>query len=206
MRTQRAFTLFELLIILVIIAILVTIALPNLLGSKIDTNETAQNRNGAGEYGTYGEMSGNVAVRAGNGGAKYLTPSTINPSFRAISPIGEMYRNGYYYRIYLPGAAGEGLIELPGGGADPAIDPDRAEAIWCVYAWPQKYGVTGRRTFFVNQQGDITFTEDESYAGPGAPIPAGAAFEVGGPAGNIDGTSAVGVNGRDGNLWRVSGK
>lgn len=220
-----AFTLLELLIILVVLAILVTISLPSMLGTKVDTNEAAAvatvrqvlqsqlqfvnrkeadlNDNGSGEFGTFGEMAGNVAVRAGNGGSKFLDPSVINPSFRAISPIGEMFRAGYYYRMYLPGASGEGLLELPGGGADPAVDPEKAESLFCLYAWPQKFGVTGRRTFFVNQGGDILFAEDQAYSGPGAPIAAGAAFAPGGPAGNIDGTPAVGVEGRDGNVWRV---
>jgi len=227
-RRSAGFTLPELLIILVIIAILVTIAMPGLLASKIMARETAAiatlrqvvqsqmifanrkeadlNNNGTGEYGTFGEMSGNIAVRAASGGTRFLAPTVINASFRAISPIGEMYRSGYYYRLYLPNAEGAGVPELSGGGADPAVDPEQAESIWCVYAWPQRFGVTGRRTFFVNQHGDITFTEDSAYSGPGAPIPAGAALIVGGPAGNIAGQVAVGEEGRDGNLWRISGK
>ncbi|MHC4669001.1 MAG: DUF2950 family protein, partial [Planctomycetota bacterium] len=129
----------------------------------------------------------------------------INPSFRAISPIGEMFRAGYYYRLYLPGAAGEGIRELPGGGADASVDPEKAEAMWCVYAWPQKYEVTGRKTFFVNQNGDILFTDDADYAGPGAPILPGSAFLGPGPGGNIDGTVAVNQQGRDGGMWRTAG-
>lgn len=224
----RGFTLLELLMILVVIAILVTIALPNFLRSKLDTDETAAlatvrqivqsqmlfvnrkeadlNENGSGEFGTFGEMSGNVAVRAANGGTRFMDPGAINPSFRAISPLGEMVRNGYYYRLYLPGPAGEGLLELPGGGADPAVSADLADSTWCIYAWPQRYGVTGRRTFFSNQTGDITSTDDARYTGPGAPLPAGAAFAEPGPAGNISGLIAVSEPGRDGNTWSVEGR
>jgi prepilin-type N-terminal cleavage/methylation domain-containing protein len=224
LRNSRGFTLLELLIILVIIAIIVTIALPNLLGARLDSNETAAiatvrqivqsqmqfasrkdadlNANGIGEYGTFGEMSGNVAVRASSGGTKFLAPTVINPSFRAISPIGEMFRNGYYYRIYLPGATGEGVLELPGGGTDPAVDPDRAESTWCVYAWPQKFGNTGRRTFFANQNGDILYAESADYSGPGAPLTAGAAFTKPWLLTSIDGIPAVNEEGRDDNLWR----
>jgi len=202
--------------------------MPNLLSSKIETNETAAlatlrqvaqsqmmfanrkeadlNQNGTGEYGTFGEMSGNVAVRAASGGTRFLTPNVIQASFRAISPLGEMYRSGYYYRLYLPKAGGAGVIELPGGGADAAVDPEQAESIWCVYAWPQRFGVTGNKTFFINQHGDITFTENSAYSGPGAPIPAGAALSAGGPAGSIVGAVAVGEEGRDSNTWRISGK
>lgn len=224
----RGFTLLELLVILVILAILVTIALPNFLRSKLDADETAAlatvrqivqsqmlfanrkeadlNGNGTGEYGTFGEMSGNVAVRAASGGTRYMDPGAINPSFRAISPIGEMVRNGYYYRLYLPGSAGEGILELPGGGADASVSADLADSTWCIYAWPQRHGVTGRRTFFSNQSGDITSTDDPRYSGPGAPLPAGGAFAEPGPAGNINGLVAVNELGRDGNTWRVEGR
>ena len=224
MRSNRGFTLLELLIVLVVIAIIVTIALPNLLSSRIDSNETATvatlrqivqsqlqfaasknadlNLNGSGEYGTFGEMSGNVAVRASSGGTKFLAPTVINRSFRAISPVGEMFRNGYYYRIYLPSAAGDGVLELPGGGADVAVDPARAETVWCVYAWPQNYGTSGRRAFFANHQGDITYTDNLSYSGAGAPISPGAAFTKPGAVTSILGVPAVGVEGRDDNVWK----
>jgi prepilin-type N-terminal cleavage/methylation domain-containing protein len=224
----RGFTLLELLMILVILAILVTIGLPLLLRTKVDADETAAlatvrqivqsqmlfanrkeadlNQNGTGEYGTFGEMSGNVAVRAANGGTKFMDPSAINPSFRAISPIGEMVRGGYYYRIYLPGPTGDGILELAGGGADPAVFADLAESTWCVYAWPQRYAVTGRRAFFANQSGEITSTDDPRYSGPGAPIAPGAALADTGPAASINGLIAVNEPGRDGNTWRVEGR
>jgi type II secretory pathway pseudopilin PulG len=227
-RRQRGITLLELLIILVVIAIIVTIALPSLLSSRMSANESAAigtirqilqsqvqfasrreadlNRNGTGEYGTFGEMSGNVAVRAASGGTKFLDPSVINASFRAISPIGEMFRDGYYFRIYLPGSAGEGIIEMPGGGADPNIDPYQAEATWCVYAWPANYASTGRRTFFANQLGDILFTDSATYSGSGAPIPPGAAFAKPGPGSSIDGRVAVNQQGRDDNNWRTTAR
>lgn len=228
MATQRGITLLELLIILVIIAVIMTIALPSLLSSRVSANENAAigtirqilqsqvqfvarkeadlNGNGTGEFGTFGEMSGNVAVRAASGGTTFLEPGVINRSFSAISPLGEMYRGGYYFRIYLPGSSGEGLIELPGGGADPNVDASKAEATWCVYAWPANYGSTGRRTFFVNQLGDIVFTDSSVYSGAGAPIAPGAALAPPGPGGNIDGRIAVNQPGRDDNTWHSTAR
>lgn len=228
MATQRGITLLELLIILIVIALIVTIALPSLLSSRLSANENSAigtirqvlqsqvqfvarkeadlNGNGTGEFGTFGEMSGNVAVRAANGGTTFLEPGVVNRSFGAISPVGEMLRGGYYFRIYLPGAGGEGLIELPGGGADASVDPAKAEATWCVYAWPANYGSTGRRTFFANQLGDIVFTDSSAYTGPGAPIAPGAALTLPGPGGNIDGRVAVNQQGRDGNTWRSAAR
>jgi type II secretory pathway pseudopilin PulG len=223
MSRQAGLTILELMIILAIIAVLITMAIPNLLGSQIDTRETSalgnvravvgaqlmfaarkeadQNHNGIGEFGTFGELSGSIAVRAANGGTRYMDPGTINPSFRMISPIGEMFRSGYYFRMYLPDDAGDGLTELAGGGADPNVNADLAESTWCVYAWPQKFGTTGRRTYFVNQEGDVLYTVHPAYEGAGAPITAGAALQQPGSAANMRGPLAVGGVGRDGNTW-----
>lgn len=223
MAKQAGLTILELMIILAVIAVLITMAIPNLLGSQMNSRETSAlgnvravlqaqlmfaarkeadlNNNGVGEFGTFGEMSGSIAVRAANGGTRYMDPATINQSFRMISPIGEMFRSGYYFRIYLPDDVGDGLTELAGGGADATVDPDLAESTWCVYAWPQRFGVTGRKTYFVNQEGDVLYTVSEAYQGPGAPIAAGAALAQPGPAGNLRGTLAVGGTGRDGNTW-----
>ncbi|MHC4491501.1 MAG: hypothetical protein ACYTDU_07750 [Planctomycetota bacterium] len=81
------------------------------------------------------------------------------------------------------------------------MDPDLAENTWCVYAWPQNLGVTGRRTYFANHEGDIICTVNPAYQGPGARISAGAALAQPGPAGNLRGPLAVGSTGRDGNTW-----
>ncbi|MGQ0613169.1 MAG: DUF2950 family protein [Planctomycetaceae bacterium] len=227
MRRQGGFTILEVLMVTVIIAIIATIALPLLLASRIDANESAAistlrtlvqaqlsfaarrdadlNENGNGEFGTFGEMSGNVAVRAASGGTRFLSPTVVNPSFRLITPLGEMQRSGYVYRLYLPGAGGVGVTELAGGGASTSVDADLAETTWCVYAWPQRVGVTGRRTFFTNQSGDILFTSHPLYSGLGAPIPAGAALAEPGAASSIVGPIAVGTTARDGNVWRPHG-
>ena len=228
MKRPPGFTLIELLVVLAIIAIIATIALPFLLSSKISANEKAAmatvrligqaqiqfgasgvadgNDNGNGEYGTFGELSGGIAVRAAAGGTHFMKPTLVGPSFRAISPLGEIVRGGYLFRIYLPGAAGQGLLELPGGGADTGVSADKAESMWCVYAWPARFNVTGRRTYFTNQTGGFYVTESPAYSGPGAPISPGAALEVGGAINSIQGEPAHDAAGRDGNVWHNLGE
>jgi len=225
---SRAFTLLEILIILVVLAVLITLAIPNLLSAKAGSNESAALANvraivqaqmgfvtrgmadldsdGTGEFGTLGELSGAVPVRAAFGGTDPLTPVELSASFRTVSALGELTKQGYVYRLYLPDINGVGLVEVAGGGADPAVDYESAETAWCVYAWPQVYGQTGSKTFFASSNGDIIFTEDSSYSGPGAPITPGAGLRLPGAVDNIFGVPATNSTGRDGNTWKMTGR
>jgi prepilin-type N-terminal cleavage/methylation domain-containing protein len=221
MRNFRGFTLVELMVVVAIIAIIAAIAIPNLLSTRLTANETTaistlrsiisaqaqfqtrgladEDFDGLGEYGTFGEMSGLVGVRAG----RLLQPSVLSTAFRAVDVNGQISRSGYLYRLYLPDPAGDGLPEVAGGGAPAGVDADLAESIWCVYAWPTDYGQSGVRTFFVNHAGEILAADSNAYTGPGGPPQPGAALLAGGLATSITGPLASGTIGRDAFVWRT---
>jgi hypothetical protein len=150
---------------------------------------------GTGEYGGFLEMSGEIAGRM----ASPLNPPVLSRAFRTMTANGEVVRNGYVYRVFLPSSRGAGIGEPPSGFAPGLVDSDLSETTWCMYAWPEEYGRTGTRTFFTNQGGDVLATEFSGYSGTGAGPAADAAFKN---AGSITGAVAIGGTASDGHVWK----
>lgn len=216
---QRGFTLIEVLVTCAIIGILAGISVPTYVSRRIAANEAAivatlravsqgqfqmraqnsidVNLDGSSEFGSLGELAGIDVLR---GQTEPLAQRLLSATLGKLDNNGHAIVHGYRLAVYLPNATGVGLLGTVANRSQ--FDPLQARDYYTCVAWPMSVDVTGHRTFFVNQQGQIMKTLNAPYTGLASVPPAGAALQgTSGPA-QIDSQALATTGlGADGQTW-----
>ena len=206
-------SLFTLFSCALVVAFVLAIYLPGVRGERIFLNEQEAFRS----LQTVFRLEREYQRRAKRQPARFL----FLPELAAMSDatgIGERFRRalgsdfdgpdlrsaGYRLRVYLPDAEGHGItLER----CD-EVSERQSTGVFACYAWPERFGSTGRRAFLLLADGAILSSENtrRRYEGRDrAPRP-GAGFAAADPDRIVD-SPAVAEDrdkgrGTDGQIWR----
>ena len=150
---KKGFTLIELMIVVSIISILMTIAVPNFLRFRMNANDGAA----VGHMRTISTsetmfQSSGIADKSGDGVWDYATLEELGSDDNGPPFIDEHLsqgaRSGYLYEVEVTESS-----------------PTSAPAYTCI-ATPARPGRSGIRSFFVDETGTLRYTVDGSTPGP----------------------------------------
>lgn len=136
---RSGFTLLELIVVVAVIMIITSLAVPMMQGAKLSANETAAlgvmrsiatsqamvtatpqidtDGDGAPEYGYFAELAGTIPARVSAGGAPApgavgvdeLIPSSLLTALGNVQ-ASEIIRSGYIFQLWLPAASAAGVV------------------------------------------------------------------------------------------------
>jgi len=166
-RNEQGFTLIELLIVVAIISVIASFAVPGLLRARMTGNETsaiASLRNTAVSQTSYSTTCG-----GGNYAASYQVLGTpppggvepfLSPDLAKAAPV---QKHGYNFDLTASAGAGAGPADCNGTATISA---------WLATAIPQTFASSGSRSFAVNTS--MTVWQSASPTPPAEPFTASA--------------------------------
>ena len=207
---DRTISLLSVFSIALVAAYFLAFYLPWRSGDRIRRNESTAIRTLAeihkqqmAHYNQAGGSEGRFAfLQELLGAADSSAGAQREPDLPGVFDGEDWSRDGYRYRVFLPNAEGHGVA----WSRRSEVSGAKATEHYACYAWPERFGTTGRRVFLLLKDGTLLATENAKrrYEGSHRAPRAGAGFRGLDPDRVVD-APAVGVTrsvqGTDGQFW-----